>query len=139
METKHEELAREVAVQGQTLARVELNQKHAEDMNKVQFGALDTGLKLVNSTLDAFIKRIDGIISGEIETAQTRQGTQMVADYMKWRGEISKAVDDIKDEQAIAKARTSGRVDILSWGKVGLLTLAPIAAVIVSIFVAVHK
>lgn len=106
MEVKHEDLAREVAAQRNTLSRVEANQIHAEKINELQFAAMNTSLGQINTAidrldpqlpqkvteigtkLDKFMERIEGLMSGEVQTNQTREATELVKDYQMWRRDV---------------------------------------------------
>ena len=88
MESRQDSIEQEVRTLAATVARVEQNQEHATELNKLRFDALDTGLKSLSGQLTDFIKRIDGMISGEVETTQAREGRALVADYQRWRDEV---------------------------------------------------
>lgn len=122
MEQKHEDLAKEVASLSSVVSRVEANQEHARELNTLRFDALDTGLKSLSGQLGDFMRRIEGLISGEVETSATRQGRELVLDYQKWRGEV----DGFMDEQKIRNARESGIFATFGAGKTFLLALAAI-------------
>src|SRR4051812_45041233 len=85
MEQRHEALEGEVRILAQTVGRVEQNQIHVAELNKLRFDALDTGQRALGGQLADFIKRIESIMTGEVETQATRQGQEIVADYREWR------------------------------------------------------
>lgn len=93
MEENHAVLAKEVGTLTGTVARVELNQRHAEELTKLRFDAIDTSLGTVTGKLDSFVTRIEGIITGEITTAQSKQGAEIMADYQKWRASVEERFD----------------------------------------------
>ena len=70
---------------GAVVARVEQNQVHAAELNKLRFDSLDTGVKGVTDTLERFMGRINAIVSGEVKLPQAAQGEKLVADYQEWR------------------------------------------------------
>src|SRR5689334_18000737 len=105
LEANHKALTNEVSSLAGTVARVELNQQHAEELNKLRFTSLDTAVSTLSSDLKGFMARIEGMISGEVDTQQSRQGRELVADYQKWRGEV----DDALEKQAVL----TGRLDLL--------------------------
>ena len=111
MEEKHDDLAREVQGLTATVARVELNQKHAEELNTLRFTALDTAISSVSGKLDGFMARVEGIVSGEIETAQSRTGAGLVEDYREWRAEVDGRLD--KYEKFETQGRLLGRIAVL--------------------------
>lgn len=117
LEEKHDELARHVAGLTGTVARIELNQGHAAELNKLRFDALDTGLVAVNSKLDAFMARIESIITGETVPATARQGQELVAEYQRWRATVEERFDKHDADQ------TQTRLTIARWGG-GLAVLA---------------
>lgn len=111
MEENHANLAREVGTLAGTVARVELNQKHAEELNKLRFDALDTAIKAIDGTLERFMGRINAIVTGEVKLPQAAQGERMVAEYLEWR----KGVDTRLDNQDVL----NGQVKLL--GRLALL------------------
>ena len=90
IERRQNDIETEVRTLALTVGRVEQNQNHAAELNKLRFDAIDTGVKTLTTDLTGFMARIDGIITGEVETAQTKQAAAMVADYVKWRGEVDR-------------------------------------------------
>jgi seryl-tRNA synthetase len=101
MEVSHEALAREVAGLTTTIGRVELNQNHAEELNKLRFDSVNQSIVQVEGKLDkhassfnAFIERIEGIIDGTIQTGQTREGQKVLAEYELWRGTVETRLDE---------------------------------------------
>jgi hypothetical protein len=103
LETKYDELV-------QTVARVELNQKHAEELNRLRFDALDLNQKTLTTQVSEFIKRIDGLISGETEMPRQRD---LMADWVKWRGEV--------EADREAQAVRNGRIDLVAKVVYGLV------------------
>ena len=94
-----------------TVERVELNQRHAEDINKLRFDALDMTVKQMGSDLKGFMARIEGILSGEVQTSASREGRELVEEYQAWR----KGVDADRQAQAVR----NGRLDLI--GKIVVL------------------
>jgi len=94
MEVSHESLAREVAGLTTTIARVELNQNHAEEVNKLRFDSIATGLSTVDTKMSTFITRIESIIDGSASTAQSRAGEALVKDYQLWRETVEVRLDE---------------------------------------------
>lgn len=117
LEHKYDDLAA-------TIARVELNQQHGDELNRLRFDALDNAVKATSLDLKGFMARIEGLISGETETVQSRQGRELVADYQKWRA----TVDDRLDANDIfsGQIRLIGRLGVLLVTS-QLLTLAAAA------------
>lgn len=128
METKHEELAKEVTALTATVGRVEQNQTHATELNRLRFDALDTGMKSIGAQLNDFMRRIEGMVTGEVETAQTRQGRELVADYQQWRGETDDRLDSV--ETFATQGRFLGRVVVIILGGQALALIAAIAALV---------
>ena len=88
LEHKYDEIAAVVV-------RVEVNQQHSEELNRLRFASLEqaigsTGRDVakVGTDLEGFMARIEGLISGEIQTNASRQGAELVADYQRWRREV---------------------------------------------------
>lgn len=103
MEQRHENLEGEVRNLTATVARVETNQEHATELNKLRFDALDNGLKAVSVQT----ARIESILAGEVETAVSRRNAELFAEYQDWREEVDKRLD----EQDARNARSEGRND----------------------------
>ena len=88
MEQRQEGFDQRLSSLTQSVARVEQNQEHATELNKLRFDALDSGMRAIGAQLSDFIKRIEGIMSGEVQTNQTREGQALVAEYREWRDEV---------------------------------------------------
>lgn len=113
-----------------TVGRVALNQEHGEELNRLRFASLEqaigsTGKDIakVSVDLEGFMARIEGLISGEIQTTQTRQGAELVADYQRWRREV---------DTDRARLSTIGRLavllitsNLLAWGAALYAVLQP--------------
>ncbi len=111
MEQNHEALAGVVANLAGTVARVELNQTHQAELNKLRFDALDTGVGTVKDTLERFMGRINAIVTGEVKLPQAEQGERLVSDYLAWRKEIETRLD--------AQDVRNGKIDLL--GKIAVI------------------
>ena len=70
------------------VARLSQNQDHATELSKLRFDALETGQRAIGAQLTSFMQRVEGLISGEVQTEQTRQGREMVDDYQRWRRDV---------------------------------------------------
>jgi phage shock protein PspC (stress-responsive transcriptional regulator) len=133
MEQKHEELAKEVTALTATVGRVEQNQAHATELNKLRFDALDMGVKSLAGQLTDFIKRIDGMVSGEIETAQSRQGRELVDDYRKWREEVDDDRGLWKSQYERQRGVNAGIGQTFGTGKAILVTAATVTMALFTI------
>lgn len=109
-----------------TVARVELNQQHAEELNKLRFSALDAAVGNVAGKLDSFMARVEGIITGEVETNQTRQGRALVEDYTQWRETVEARLDSA--DTLATQVRLLGRMAVLL--PVGSIISAAVAAAV---------
>lgn len=141
MELKHEDLAKDVAAITATVGQVVLNQKHAEEINELRFKALDTSVGQIGADLKGFMARIDGIVAGDIETAQSRAGRELVADYTIWRKETDKRLAIIEDVPTLVQKvealeereqRRKGVLEAFSGVKGVLLMIAAILSPIVA-------
>lgn len=110
MERKHDDLAKEVTALTSTVATVVVNQDHARELTKLRFDALDDGQKAIKTDVSAvkgelrdFMRRIEGILTGETPSNQQRQGEELVADYKKWR----EAVDEDRKQQKVLAGQLS--------------------------------
>ncbi len=94
MESAHESLAKEVGGLTTTIARVEMNQTHAEELGKLRYDSLVDSVNQIKSKMDLFIDRIEKVMSGEATTPQGRAGEKMVEDYLKWRADVDSDRED---------------------------------------------
>lgn len=99
LEINHEQLAKDVSTLSGTIQRVEQNQTHLEELNRLRFNALDTSVGTLTSKLDNFIARVEGLITGEVQTPQMRSGEELVADYRRWRESVDKSINELVDHQ----------------------------------------
>ena len=123
METKYDDLATEVGSLKATITRVEVNQKHAEELNTLRFSALDTAVGTVGTKLDAFMERIDKLITGETQTAQSKQ---MLDDYQRWREDVDTRLD--RHDTFETQGRLLGRIAVLLVTSNVIAIIAAIAA-----------
>lgn len=130
METRQDGMETELRTLAATVGRVETNQNHAEELNKLRFASLETSVNGIAAQLAAFISRMEGIITGEVQTAQTRQGAEIMADYMRWRKEVdadrvniwSKEKKQEIESRLDAQDIRNGRIDLVArvvWGLLG--------------------
>lgn len=133
MEQRQDSIETEVRTLAATVARVETNQTHAEELNKLRFESQKTALDQLSTTLTAFIGRIEGIIDGSIETAQSRQAAKMVEDYFAWRRSVDEHVDASNLLHTAQAARGAGIVFALSGGKAVVLTLVALAGPVIAL------
>lgn len=129
MEAAHETLAKEVGGLTTTIARVEINQTHAEELNKLRFDSVAGSITQVEGKLDRymaklneFITRIEKVMTGEIETQQSRQGQAMVVDYQKWRQQTDDRLDNF--EILSTQVKFLGKIILVFTGSSVLVTLA---------------
>lgn len=122
METAHELLAKEVGGLSTTIARVEQNQTHAEELNKMRFDAFTNGLMQVEGKLDrynnkmtAFIERIEGMLTGEVETQQAREAREVLVDYRAWRARVDEQLSHVATQDAVDNALHQARASNGVW------------------------
>lgn len=72
-----------------TVSEVVLNQRHAEELNRLRFTALDSSVASVGVTLTTFITRMESILSGETQTTVSRAEEQAEEDLLAWRGRVN--------------------------------------------------
>jgi hypothetical protein len=122
LEAKYDDLAKQVEGAVSTITRVELNQTHAEELNKLRFGSLDSAVGSLSADLKGFMTRIDGLVSGEQTTAQ---GRQMLDEYMKFKTNTERRLDeqDVRNGQISLVAR-------VTWGLLGANVIAIISAIL---------
>lgn len=118
LEQNHEALAKDVAALTGTISRVEQNQQHLEELNRLRFGSLDNSIAGVTNKLDAFIARIEALLTGEVQTPQMRSGNELVADYKAWRASVDKEIEDLQESRQTAEILAKERERIASEGRV---------------------
>lgn len=135
MEARQDTIEVKVTDLSAVVSRVELNQKHAEDLAVLRFGALDTAVKSIDGTLERFMGRINAIVSGEVKLPQAAQGEALVADYVAWR----KDMDKWREARENSEARQSGIFATFTGAKAVLLTLAAIASPLITVIALLLK
>lgn len=125
MEQNHEQVTRDLASLTGTVTRVELNQTHADELNKVRFASLDRSVEGVSGKLDAFMSRIEGIITGEIQLPMAREYDERRKDLAAWRDGVDGRLDG--HDKFETQARLLGRLAIV------LLTTNVISVVVAAI------
>lgn len=128
LESNHDSLRQEVSGLKSTVERVELNQKHAEEVNALHFAALNTGLTTMSGKFDAFVTRIDGIIAGEIQTAQSQQGQKILAEYLEWRKSVELEMEESRDFRT--QTKTIGNIIKLLVAGNTIAIIAGVAAIL---------
>jgi hypothetical protein len=118
IEQRQDGIEHEVRSLSATVLRMETNQEHAVELNKLRFDALDMGIKAVTGQLESFIKRIEGMLTGEVETVQSRESRALVADYQTWRRWVDRRINMLLGGLALV-AFVCGLVvpTILGWFK----------------------
>lgn len=133
MEQRQDSIETEVRTLSATVQRVEQNQSHAVELNKLRFDSLDTGLKSLGGQMTDFIKRIEGILSGEVETIQSKQGQAIISDYNSWRKGVDADIAELKDNRDNDKARSEGLKDALYFARAALMLAGALAGPIIAI------
>jgi hypothetical protein len=123
LEINHESLVRDVAALAGTVARVELNQAHAAELNKLRFDSLDASITGVGATLERFMSRINAIVSGEVKTPREQQGDELVRDYIEWRDRVDHRLDtqDVTNGQIRLLARLA--ILVVGGNALGIMAL----------------
>jgi hypothetical protein len=117
MEQRQDNIETEVRTLAATVSRVEQNQMHATELAKLRFDALDNALR----PFADFMKRIEGMLSGEVETQQQREGRALVADYQTWRDGV---------DADLTRLRLLGRIAVIVIGGNVLAIAAAVYAVV---------
>lgn len=141
MEVRHDDLAKDVSAITSTVSQVVQNQNHAEELNELRFKSLDTAVGQLTADLKGFMARIEGIMTGEVQTAATRQGAEMVEEYKEWRASTDKRLAIIEDVPTLLarvdvleerEMRRKGVLEAFSGVKGILLMLAAIASPLIA-------
>ena len=128
LEAAHEGQARELASLAGSVAMLSKDLTHAEENNKYRFELLGNNVASLGTDLKAFMSRIEGMIDGTVQTTQSRQAAETLADYYRWR----KEVDEDRERQAVLAGRLDllGRLAVLLVGGNALALIAAIYAVV---------
>jgi hypothetical protein len=121
------------------VTRVEENQKHSDTVAALRHDAMATSLGGLTSTVDIFIKRIEGILTGEVQTAQSKQGQALIADFTAWRSEVDRRLRTIDEEAVISRSKQQGVIFALSGAKAMLLLIAAFLAPVVAVIIALTR
>lgn len=78
-------------------AEIRLGVQHGGELSKLRFDAIEGGLNTQRIMLSDFIKRMEGLISGETQTAQSKQ---LLEEYSKFRTNTTERLDAIEDRTA---------------------------------------
>lgn len=138
MEQKHEELAKEVTALTATVGRVEQNQAHATELNKLRFDALDAGIKSFGAQLGDFMKRVEGIISGEVETTGSRQGQAIIADFTGWRKSVDADLATLLSQNVRQSGINAGVGATFGTGKAIVVTAASVVVAVCAVLNLLH-
>lgn len=136
MEARQDTTENELRNLTASVIRVEQNQVHATDLNKLRFDALQAGIEQVGSTLTEFVKRMDSLLTGETQTTQTRQ---LMTEYTEFVKEVKDHIKESNAVHAAAAGRSEGVVFALTGGKAIILTIAALAGPILAILALVSK
>jgi len=126
-----------------TVARVELNQTHQAELSKLRFDALDTSVGTVHGTLERFMGRVEGLITGEVRLPQSEK---MLKDYENWHESVEDRLDKldpslanrvrILEDRAI---KQQGVFATFGAGRALILAVAAAAGPIIAIIALVAK
>lgn len=125
MEQRHEELAKEFSSLASTVGRIELNQSHQTELNKLRFDALDKSMTDLDATLSTFMARINAIITGEVKLPQTASGEQLIADYREWRENTDRRLD--AQDVLVGQMKLLGRLAAVLVGSNALAVIGTLA------------
>jgi hypothetical protein len=143
-----ERLEGQMSVLSLTVERVEANQNHAEELNKLRFDGLDRSLTGLAGEVKAWMTRMEGVFTGEVQTAASRdlkaakeqaerEGALVMGEYMKWRGEISNTVDVLVDKaeknEAVALALIESRKSTGTWVRMFLPFIIAALALVLAV------
>ena len=130
MEQRQDSTETEVRTLAATVARVEQNQLHASELNKLRFDSLDVGLGTVKATLDRFMGRIEGIITGEVRLPANEKLMKDYEDREEKRDTWQAAVDIRLDKHDTfeTQGRLLARIGVLLVTSNVIAIIAAVAA-----------
>lgn len=141
IEARQDDQARGMQSLSSTVERIELNQMHATELNKLRFDALEGGVKTLDSNLSRFMARIEGILDGSIPTLSSKQGQAIVDDFTKWRGIVDEDRRGLRTIVERTLNRNAGILSVFTAGQRFFLVLAAIIGATVTaveFIIAVH-
>lgn len=130
-----------------TVERVESNQKHAEELNKLRFDNLDKTTATLSADIKGWMTRMEGIFTGDLQTAAARDlkaakeqaqrdGAVVMAEWTTWRKGQEARLDVLED----AAERRGGVMDTLRGAKgLVLMVMAIISPLIAAIGIIVTR
>lgn len=132
-----ERLERDLSSLTGTVSLIERNQQHAEQLNKLRFDSLDKVVDALHGDLKAWMTRMEGVFTGEVQTAAARdlktakdtaerEGATVMADWTRWRAEV----DDDREHAVVMAGQLSllGKMVIVVFGSSALALLAGLYA-----------
>lgn len=126
METRQDTMESKVTDLTAVVTRVEQNQNHVAELNKLRFDALDTGVKTVDTKVSAFITRMEGLLTGEVQSHATEE-------YAKFRNSTESRLEAIEDRAMRVDARNQGIFATFTGSKAVILVIAALASPIITI------
>lgn len=123
MEARQDEQAKQIGSLAATIDRVEENQRHAEELNKLRFAALDTSVSTLTADLKGFMSRIESLITGETQTTQQRQ---LFEEHNRWRASVEERLEE--SGELSTQVRLLGRVAVFVTGGSLIGVLAAVVA-----------
>ena len=132
IEARQDTIESKVTDLASVVARVELNQIHADRVSDLQFKALDGAVKNIDGALERFMGRINGILSGEVRLPQN---DALMQEWRDWRDDVNKRLEQSEgklDEQAVlnGQVRLIGRITVFLVTSNIIAIIAGIAAVL---------
>jgi hypothetical protein len=121
------------------VARVDENQHHSTELAKLRFDALDSKVALISTDLKGFMTRMEGIMTGEIKTAASRdlaaakeqaerEGAKIMREWSEWREELDTRLEAMEDREQ----RRAGFAQAFTGTKAVILMIMAIASPIVA-------
>ncbi len=138
MERRQDTIETKVTDLAGVVGRVELNQKHAEELSILRFNALDGAVKNIDGTLERFMGRINAIVSGEVKLPQAVQGEAMVADYILWRKEVTAELGLLKSQNVRQSGVNAGIGATFGTGKAFVVTGAAVVTAAIAVLNALN-
>ena len=111
LEAQYDRIDAKVDDLGAVVARVELNQKHSEEVAKLRYDGLDSGLRTLTSKTETFIDRIDKMISGEVPN---RNAERQLEEWTEWRKTVNQGLG--QSGELRTQMRLLGRLAIFLTG-----------------------
>ena len=132
IEARQDTIESKVTDLASVVSRVEQNQTHAREIDELRYKTLNTAIENLGATLNAFMGRVNAIISGEVRLPGNEA---LMKEWRDWRDSVNAKLElsEAKlDEQAVlnGQVRLLGKLAVLLVSGNVLAIIAAVAAIL---------